>query len=53
MNCILACALLPGDAGDAGVESCLGECAAQHPKGKSEYDAAIGCADDKCASVCD
>ncbi|MBK8996827.1 MAG: hypothetical protein IPM35_13910 [Myxococcales bacterium] len=52
VNCILACALLPGDAGDAGVESCLADCAAQHPAGRAEYDAAIGCADAKCAGPC-
>ncbi|MBE7478698.1 MAG: hypothetical protein HS104_01730 [Polyangiaceae bacterium] len=52
VNCILACALLPGDAGDAGVESCIADCAAQHPAGRDEYDAAIGCADAKCAGSC-
>lgn len=52
VNCILACALLPGDAGDAGVESCLTDCAAQHPTGKAEYDAAIACADGKCGGPC-
>ncbi len=52
VNCILACALLPGDAGDAGVESCLADCATQHPTGRAKYDAAIGCADDKCAGPC-
>lgn len=52
VNCILACALLPGDAGDAGVASCLADCAAQHPTGRDEYDAAIGCADAKCAGPC-
>lgn len=52
VNCILACALLPGDAGDAGVSMCLADCGAQHPKGKTEYDTAIGCADTKCATEC-
>ena len=52
VNCILACALLPGDAGDAGVAACTADCDAQYPKGKQEYDAAIGCADTQCASEC-
>jgi len=52
VNCILACALLPPDAGDAGIASCLDECGAQHPAGKAKYDAAIGCADSKCAGPC-
>lgn len=50
VNCILACALAPDDAGDAAVEQCLGDCAAQWPKGKSEYDSAITCAESKCQS---
>jgi len=50
VNCILACALLPEDAGDAGIEPCLAVCATDHPKGKGEYDAAIGCAESKCSS---
>lgn len=52
VNCILACALLPGYAGDAGVESCLTDCATQHPTGRASYDAAISCADAKCAGPC-
>ena len=52
VNCILACALLPDDAGDAGVAACIADCDAQYPKGKQEYDAAIGCADTQCASEC-
>jgi len=52
VNCILACALLPGDAGDAGVASCLADCGAQYPTGKVEYQAAIGCADTACAVEC-
>ena len=52
VNCILACALLPGDAGDAGVADCLSDCDKQYPKGKAEYDAAIGCADTMCAGPC-
>jgi hypothetical protein len=52
VNCILACALLPDDAGDAGVAACIDDCDAQYPKGKQKYDAAIGCADTQCASEC-
>jgi hypothetical protein len=52
VNCILACALLPDDAGDAGISTCLADCGKQYPKGKTEYDAAIGCADTKCAAEC-
>ncbi|MBI5531655.1 MAG: hypothetical protein HY898_02995 [Deltaproteobacteria bacterium] len=52
VNCILACALMPEDAGDAGIALCMDECAAQAPKGKAEYDAAIGCADSKCKTEC-
>lgn len=54
VNCSLACALLPADAGDAGAEKerCLTECGAMHPEGKKRYDAAIGCVDTKCASEC-
>jgi hypothetical protein len=50
VNCTLACAL--GRAPDAGVSACLDQCAKAHPKGKLEYDAAIGCADSKCAAEC-
>lgn len=54
VNCSLACALLPADAGDAGAEKerCLNECGAMHPDGKALYDAAFGCTDVKCAAVC-
>lgn len=52
VNCILACALDPGDGGDAGVASCISSCDAQYPKGKAEYDAAIGCAEALCATEC-
>jgi hypothetical protein len=52
VNCILACALMPEDAGDAGMAICMDDCAQQAPKGKAEYDAAIGCADDKCKAEC-
>ncbi len=50
--CILACALDPGDGGDAGVATCLAACDAQYPQGKAKYDAAIGCGDTKCAAEC-
>lgn len=52
VNCALACALLPDDAGDAGIAECLSDCAVQYPTGKEEYDAAIGCADTTCAAEC-
>jgi hypothetical protein len=54
VNCALACALLPGDAGDvdAGIAACLADCDAQYPIGKQKYDAAIGCADTQCSVQC-
>jgi hypothetical protein len=54
VNCILACALLPADAADAGAERdrCVAECDATHPEGKNVYDAAIGCVDARCTSEC-
>ena len=54
VNCSLACALLPADAGDAGAEKarCLAECGTMYPEGKKRYDAAFGCVDTKCASEC-
>ena len=52
VNCILACALDPGDGGDAGVATCIAACDDQYPVGKAEYDAAIGCAESKCATEC-
>lgn len=54
VNCSLACALLPADAGDAGAEKerCLAECGTSHPEGKARYDAAFGCVDTKCVAEC-
>jgi hypothetical protein len=52
VNCALACALLPDDAGDAGIAECLADCGSQYPTGKQEYDAAIGCADTSCVAQC-
>ncbi len=53
VNCILACALLPADAGaDAGIKTCLDQCAKDFPVGKAEYDVAIGCAETKCSVEC-
>ena len=52
VNCILACALLPDDAGDAGTATCLGKCAKDFPQGKAAYDVAIGCAESTCATEC-
>lgn len=54
VNCILACALLPADAGDAGAEAkaCIAKCGADFPVGKVAYDKAIGCADGQCGAEC-
>jgi hypothetical protein len=52
VNCILACALLPDDAGDAGLAACVADCDSQYPQGKQEYEAAVGCADTQCTSEC-
>jgi|GEM_PF-4954375 hypothetical protein len=52
VNCILACALLP-DNSDAGVPECVAQCGTDYPDGKAGYLKAIGCADTKCAAVCD
>ncbi len=54
VNCILACALLPADAGDAGAEAkaCIAKCGTDFPVGKAAYDKAIGCADAQCATEC-
>ncbi len=54
VNCILACALLPADAGDAGAEAkaCIAKCGADFPVGKAAYDKAIGCADAQCGAEC-
>lgn len=55
VNCILACALLPADAGPdaAGVaKDCVAKCGVDYPVGRAAYDAAIGCVDAACASAC-
>ncbi len=49
VNCIIACALDPGD---AGVPPCMTDCAQQYPRGKVEYDLAIGCVDRACPTEC-
>ncbi len=57
VNCILACALLPDDAG-VGVDAstvataCVTKCGVDYPAGKVAYDAAIGCVDSKCTAEC-
>jgi hypothetical protein len=56
VNCAIGCAL-DFDAGpDAGPDAmptaCLEDCAQQYPKGRQEYDAAIGCAEGACAAEC-
>ncbi len=58
VNCILACVLLPDDAGadvdagDAGIPACEKRCGTQYPKGEAEYLAATGCVDTKCKTDC-
>ena len=58
VNCILACVLLPNDAGadvdagDAGIPACEKRCGTQYPKGEAEYLAATGCVDTRCKSEC-
>lgn len=47
VNCAIACAI----EADAGPE-CLDACGAEHPVGRAEYDAAIGCVDAACATEC-
>ncbi len=49
VNCIIACALDPGD---AGASPCMADCAQQYPRGKVEYDLAIGCVDRACPTEC-
>ena len=56
VNCAIACAI-DFDAGsdaaaDAGPTACLADCARQYPKGKTEYDTAIGCVDRSCTAEC-
>ena len=55
VNCILACALLPADAADAGAERdrCVAECDSMHPEGKKAYDRAIGCVEARCPTECE
>ncbi len=56
VNCLLACVLLPDDAGadggDAGVAQCTAQCAAEYPTGSAQYDALSTCVDAECASDC-
>jgi hypothetical protein len=58
VNCILACVLLPDDAGadvdagDAGIPACEKRCGTQYPKGEAEYLAATGCVDTRCKTDC-
>lgn len=55
VNCILACALLPDDAGpdaSAGIAACESDCANSYALGRAAYDRAIGCVDQKCAGPC-
>jgi hypothetical protein len=54
VDCTIGCALDDdGGAGaDAGLTMCLDGCGTQYPKGKGEYDVAIGCAEQACATEC-
>lgn len=57
VNCILACVILPDDAGadadtDGGVARCTAQCDAQYPDGKVEYDAITTCIEHSCATEC-
>lgn len=52
VNCILACALFDSGAGDAGTAACLADCGSKYPAGKTAYDAAIGCVETRCSTVC-
>lgn len=55
VNCELACALLPDDAGadaSAAAAACLANCGGNYPEGKGLWDRAIGCVDSRCASEC-
>ena len=58
VNCILACVLLPDDAGadasaaDGGVKACTAACGTQYPKGQGEYDAISACVEASCTSEC-
>lgn len=57
VNCILACVILPDDAGadadvDGGVAKCTAQCDAQYPDGKAEYDAITTCIAHSCATAC-
>lgn len=49
VNCILACSI-DVDAGE--VAPCIAVCDEDYPIGKAEYEAAIGCADARCAAEC-
>jgi hypothetical protein len=49
VNCILACSM-GVDAGE--VAPCIAICDEDYPTGKAEWEAAIGCADARCAAEC-
>ena len=49
VNCILACSI-DVDAGE--VAPCIAVCDEEYPEGKAKFDAAIGCADTRCAAEC-
>jgi len=54
VNCYLACGLFAEpDAGGTDVTACVADCDAQHPAGKLQFEAAIGCVEQRCSAECD
>ena len=52
-NCYLACGLFAdADAGSSSVTACVADCGTKHPVGKQQFNAAIGCVDQHCATQC-
>jgi len=55
VNCILACALLPDDAGadvKGTTDDCVATCGTTYPEGRAKYDAAISCVEAACPTDC-
>ena len=56
VNCLLACVLLPDDAGadggDGGVAACTAECDLHFALGSAQYKALAACVDGACAALC-
>ncbi len=47
---MLACVLCPDP--DAGVDTCLSQCASDYPLGLEKYKIGMGCAETRCAAEC-